>query len=247
MPSFDYSDADQYDRLQREPLNVEINALAERAAATTARAPRPYLGASIAGHECARQVQYDWWCTPELPARVRLIFDRGHAFEALAKKQLSDAGFVFAPKEALEFEAPNLALQGHADGIIIGGPSLPGAYHAFPCVWECKALNSKNFRAVARNGFALTFPRYAVQVALYQFYLDKLNPALVTAINANTCEVLHRVLPFDARRAEQALERIRAIIEATRAGDLLPRAYDAPDDWRCMICAHRRRCWGLSS
>ena len=82
MAAIDFSDADEFDRLQREPLNVEINAAVERATAATARLSRVYLGASIVGHECARQIQYDWWCVPELPARVRLIFDRGHAFEA---------------------------------------------------------------------------------------------------------------------------------------------------------------------
>ena len=31
------------------------------------------------------------------------------------------------------------------------------------------------------------------------------------------------------------------IIEATRAGELLPRAYDDPQDWRCRMCSHSDR------
>ena len=125
MTAIDFSDADEFDRLQREPLNVAINAAVERAMAATARLSRMYLGASIVGHECARQIQYDWMCTPELSARVRLIFDRGHAFEALVRAQLVLAGFQFAPKEALEFVALDGFLQGHADGIVTSGPDLP--------------------------------------------------------------------------------------------------------------------------
>jgi hypothetical protein len=64
--------------LSIEPINGAINDAIELVASTTAELPRPYLGASIVGHECARRIQYDWWCTPMLAARTREIFDRGH-------------------------------------------------------------------------------------------------------------------------------------------------------------------------
>jgi hypothetical protein len=209
--------------------------------------PRGYLGASAVGHECMRQVQYAWWAKPLLPARVRSIFDRGHYFEAYTRQRLVNAGFAFAPAEALKFVALNGDLQGHADGIIIAAPAMPGAYLALPCVWEAKALNNKNFRAVARDGFARTFPRYAVQVCLYQKFLDQLNPALISCVNADTCETLHFVMPFDAKLADLWIERAAEIIAATRKGELLPRAFDSPEDWRCKCCEHREKCWGGAS
>jgi hypothetical protein len=244
MAVIDFSDADAFDRLQRQPLNVVINAGVERATAAATRLSRMYFGASIIGHACARQIQYDWMCTPELSARVRLIFDRGHAFEALIRAQLVLAGFQFAPKEALEFVALDGFLQGHADGIVTSGPDLPCAHFAYPAIWECKALNAKNFRAVVRNGFTATFPRYATQVAIYQRFLGVTNPALVTCANADTCEVLHLGLPFDAGRAKEAIDHAKAIIDATRAGELLPRFTGDPGNFQCRICQHRRRCWG---
>ena len=57
--------------LSLEPVNTAINAALERVAATTAELPRPYLGASIIGHECARRIQFDWWIKPALAARTR--------------------------------------------------------------------------------------------------------------------------------------------------------------------------------
>src|SRR5215472_1386046 len=110
--------------LSLEPINAAVNAAVERAAATTAELPRPYLGASLIGHDCARQVQYSWWCKPELAARTREIFDRGHYFEARMRRLLVAAGFKFAPDEACAFSAIDGALRGHADGIIHNGPSL---------------------------------------------------------------------------------------------------------------------------
>ena len=244
MPAIDFSDADAHERRLADPLNVAVNDAVERATARAPRLSRMYLGASILGHECSRQIQYEWMCTPELPARVQRIFNRGHAFEPLIKAELVLAGFTFAPKEALEFVALDGFLQGHADGIVTSGPALGDARFDFPAIWEAKALNAKNWRAVVRNGFTATFPRYATQVALYQHFLDKPNPALVSCVNADTCEVLHLALSYDAGRAHGAIEHARRIIDATRAGELLPRFTGDPGNFQCRICQRHRRCWG---
>jgi hypothetical protein len=242
VTAIDFSGTDGLAALR---LNVELNARVERATAAEARLPRDYLGASIIGDECSRAIQYSWWCLPDLSARVQRIFDRGHAMEALARAELIRAGFLFAPAEALAFASPDGYLQGHADGVITSGPALPGVTLTLPTIWECKCLNAKNWRAVNRDGLAKVFPKYATQIAVYQHFLNKPNPALVTCINADTCEVLHLTLPFDGMRARAAIERAEAIVAATRVGELLPRFTNNPSDWRCSICAHRQRCWGV--
>jgi hypothetical protein len=225
------------------PINDAINTAIERAAATMAEMPRPYLGASIVGHECARRVQFDWWCKPTLPARVREIFDRGHYFEERSRQHLIATGFKFAPDERLGFVAMIGAFRGHADGIITAGPQLPDVDLVYPLIWEHKCLNAKRWREVERHGLDKNHAHYLVQVALYQAYLDITNPALFTLTNADTCEWLHFLMPFDAERAQLWSDRALNIIEATRAGELLPRAYDDPADWRCRMCSHRERCW----
>jgi hypothetical protein len=110
-------------------------------------------------------------------------------------------------------------------------------------VWECKALNAKNWRALERDGLEKTFPTYAAQTALYQAYLNLTNPALFTAVNSDSCEPLHLLVPFNAERAQLWSDRAVTIIEATRAGELLPRGYDEPTDWHCRTCPHTGRCW----
>jgi hypothetical protein len=54
---------------------------------------------------------------------------------------------------------------------------------------------------------------------------------------------LHFWVSFDAERAQLWSDRVANIIAATRAGELLERAYDSPDDWRCRMCLHTERCW----
>jgi hypothetical protein len=178
------------------------------------------------------------------PARVRSIFARGHFFEAESRQLLIDAGFVFAsPPEVLGFRAVNGLIAGHADGIIVDAPAVPGFCLATPALWENKALNAKNYRAVERDGLAKVFPRYAAQVALYQNFLNlRDNPALITIVNADTCERLYFTVPFDARRAQEASDRAVQVIEATRAGELLPRLDQSLEDFRCKFCSHRERC-----
>jgi hypothetical protein len=230
--------------LALEAVNVAVNDAIERAAAAKAELPRPYLGASIVGDPCARRIQFDWWCKPTLPARVKDIFARGNYFEGVAREYLIAAGFKFAPPEAAAFSAVDGCLRGHGDGVVIAGPNpLNGAAFDYPFLWEHKALNAKNWRAVERDGLEKAFPKYAAQVALYQAYLDQTNPALFTITNADTCERVHFWVPFSAERAQEWSDRAAFIIEATRAGELLPRAYDDPQNWHCRVCAHKERCW----
>jgi hypothetical protein len=181
--------------LSIEPINGAINDAIERAAATAAELPRPYLGASIIGYECARRIQYDWWCKPELAARTRAIFDRGHYFEERTRGYLIAAGFKFAPSETLAFSAIGGALRGHADGIIIQGPDLAGAYLICPAIWEHKALNAHGWRDVERDGLGKRHAHYLAQISVYQAYLNITNPALCTVTNADSCERLHFFVP----------------------------------------------------
>ena len=226
--------------LSLEPLNLALNREIERVAMATAEQPRPYLGVSIAGYECARRTQYTWWIKAEHAARTREIFQRGHYHEDRVRNHLKAIGFKFAADEACAFSAVGGALRGHADGIIIAGER---PYLLYPALWENKALGAKGWRALERDGIERAFPHYHAQVLLYQAYLDVTNPALFTAVNSDTCELLSFPVAFDAERAQLYSDRAVNIIEATRAGELLPRAFDDPEDWRCKVCSHRERCW----
>ena len=230
--------------LSDRPISTLINELIERTDPPSQNY-RQYLGASSIGSECLRKVQFDWLCASIVGAQQQRRFDRGHAIEATVRTQLQAAGLVFAPPAALAFEA--LAyLRGHADGLITAGPAMLAAHMRLPALWECKCLYAKGWRDIIKHGLAHTYPIYASQIGLYQHFLNRRNPVLFTAVNADTCETLHLLVPFDQGRLERNLERISAIITATREGQLLERAYRDPQDWHCVAqCGHRERCWSL--
>jgi hypothetical protein len=113
----------------------------------------------------------------------------------------------------------------------------------YPCLWEHKCLGAKGWKAIDRDGLTGLYKVYAAQVCIYQAYLNLTNPALFSIVNADSCERLHFLVPFDAQLAQMMSDRAVAVIEATKAGEPLPRITEDPTDWRCKMCPHRERCW----
>jgi hypothetical protein len=223
-----------------QPINIALNAVID--ASVVREETRGYLGASAIGHECLRRIQFDWMCDPEHPARLRDIFDRGHYFEQRSREHLIHSGFKFAPDDRLQFTALEGMLSGHADGILLAGPKIRDL--SYPALWEHKAVNAKGWRSLDRDGLPKAYPQYAAQVSLYQHFLgvDE-NPAIFTAVNADTCERLHVLVPYDAGLTRATIKRAETVIEATRAGELLPRFTGNSDNWKCRLCGHKDRCW----
>ncbi len=206
---------------------------------------RTYLGASIIGSECLRQIQLDWQEPVAPEPRLARIFARGHWVEKYTADLLHEAGFriVRGQGVGIEFSQIGGYFRGHADGKIIAGPVTEGM--GFPCIWECKGLGSRGWTQLEKYGLAKAYPHYADQVALYQAYLDLTDhPALFTACNMDTMEMLFLLVPFDAARAQAASDRAVTVVQATTAGEALPRIGADADDWRCRLCAHHQRCWG---
>ena len=232
--------------LSATDISTSINKLMDEAALVEQREERrTYLGASAIGSECLRRCQFDWMRDSIHPARTKRIFERGHMFEEITVKALHQAGFHMergTPSTA--FSAVDGMFKGHADGIIISGPPVL----AYPCLFEHKALGSSGWKKLEKYGLRSAYPQYQMQVAIYQAYLGlDQNPALFTAVNSDTCEVLHLLVPFDAEVAQAASDRAVAVIKATNSGELLPRITDNPEDWRCKMCQHRSFCWGLDN
>jgi len=210
---------------------------------------RQYLGASRLGVACERALQFEYAKAPadhgrDFPGRMLRIFERGHVMEDCMVAWLRDAGFDLRTRKAdgeqFGFSAAGEQLQGHIDGVIVGGPEG----FAYPCLWENKCLGNKSWRELEKHRLAVAKPVYAAQVALYQAYLELTeHPALFTAINADTMEIYAELVPFDAALAQRMSDRAVKVITATEAGELLPRAFNDQTHFECRMCAWQDRCW----
>lgn len=225
--------------------NDAVNAAVDRAMAERIRSsePRDYLGASSLGHDCLRKIQWDWTRPVPPEPRTERIFARGRWWEDYCHRLLFEAGFhIVRSDPRIVFSQLDGRFRGHGDGLVVQAPEDAGV--AVPCLWECKGLGAKGWTKLAKDGLPKAYPAYAAQVATYQAYFDLTeHPALFTAANMDTMELLHLLVPFDARLAQEASDRAVTIVRAVEAGETLPLIGADSDDWRCRFCAHRTRCW----
>lgn len=236
----------------RVNAGIDDGLVAERAATP----PRDYLGGSRLGHPCERALQFEYAGAPkdpgqDFPGQTLRIFAIGHALEDLAIAWLRAAGFDLYTRRQdggqFGFAVAGGRVRGHVDGILAGGPDLLG----YPALWECKTMNARNWRETAKSGVVVTKPVYAAQIALYQAYMEgtvpgiSANPALFTAINKDTAELHHELVPFDGALAQRMSDRAVRILRATEAGELLPRIAREPDFHECRLCPWAKRCWSL--
>ena len=241
-------------------INVLVDAalIAEREATP----PRTYLGGSRLGHACERALQFEFAGAPkdegaDFGGQTLRIFAIGHQLEDLAIRWLRGAGIDLYTRKGnrpdgdqFGFSVAEGRIRGHVDGIIADAPAALGL--RTPALWECKTMNAKNWRACVKDGVTVSKPVYAAQIAIYQAYMEatvpgiSAAPALFTAINKDTAELHHELVPFDAALAQRMSDRAVRILQATDAGDLLPRIAASRDFFECRFCSHAERCWGLS-
>ena len=244
----------------RPSMAERINALVDAAliAERAATPPRIYLGASRLGHACERALQFEFAGAQkddgaDFSGQTLRVFAIGHHLEDLAIRWLRAAGIdlVTQKRDGGQFGfVAGGRIRGHVDGIIADAPAALGL--RTPALWECKTMNAKNWRSCVKDGVTVSKPVYAAQIAIYQAYMEpsvpgiSAAPALFTAINKDTAELHHELVPFDAGLAQRMSDRAVRILQATDAGELLPRIAASRDFFECRFCAHAERCWSLT-
>lgn len=218
------------------------------------QAPRDYLGVSSIGRSCLRQIQYDYTKTPKdedggFDGKTLRIFERGHLGEVRVAEWMRWAGAQVVTHKAdgfgqIGFSAADGRWKGHIDGVILEWPDCPLPELKVPALWENKILGAKGWKSITSKSLVLAYPVYAAQIAVYQSRLDLTeNPALFTAINADTMEIHAELVPFDAALAQRMEDRAAQIIMATEASELLPRCTTDPTHFECQWCSWKGRCW----
>ena len=215
---------------------------------------RDYLGASRLGVTCSRALQYEYTHTPRdkpFSGKTLRIFEMGHALEEMALRWLRGAGFDISTRqendEPFGFSVADGRIRGHVDGIIYAAP--PETDIRYPALWECKSMNAKSWKQTVDKGVRVAKPVYAVQIALYQAYMEEQfpgisrNPALFTAVNKDTSEIYHELVPFDAALAQEASDRGVNILRATQVTEILLRISNDPEYFECRFCDWKERCW----
>ena len=228
----------------------KINARIDEAIITRNKkqTPRDYLGGSRVGEPCARRLSYEYGHVPvdegkDFDGRILRVFDAGHKFEDLSIQWFRLAGFDLRTNKRdgsqFGFIVAGGKLRGHIDGVIVGGPDIGVTW---PALWEHKALNAKSWSDLVKKGLQLSKPVYFGQVQLYMAYME-LEIALFTALNKDTEELYHEIVPLDHAEAQRLSDKAVDIIRAVESGELLPRIAAASDFYLCRMCPYAERCW----
>jgi hypothetical protein len=232
---------------------VRINALIDAAleAEHRSKPSRDYLGGSRIGEPCARRLAYEVTLTPvddgkDFCGRLLRIFDAGHQFEDLTIRWLQAAGFDLRTRShddrQFGFSVAGGRLRGHVDGVIVAGPDVGIVW---PALFEHKALNQKSWTDLVKRGLRRAKPIYFAQCQLYMAYTE-LEVALVAAMNKDTQELYHEVVPFEPAEAQRLSGKAVDILRAVEAKELPPRIAAAPANYVCRMCTYAKRCWNGS-
>ena len=229
---------------------IRINALIDAAleAEHRSKPPRDYLGGSRIGEPCARRLAYEVRLTQvddgsEFHGRLLRIFDAGHQFEDLTIRWLQAAGFDLRTRARdggqFGFSVAGGRLRGHIDGAVVGGPNVGIAW---PALFEHKALKQSSWTDLVKRGLRQARPIYFAQCQLYMAYMQ-LEVSLFTAMNKDTQELYHEVVPFDPAEAQKLSDKAVEILRAVEAEELPPRIASNADFYLCRRCPYAGRCW----
>lgn len=203
-------------------------------------APRRYLGASIAGHECDAYLwlSFRQAAREAFDGRMYRLFDRGRREEAAFCEDLRRIGC-----EVREFgdDGKQWAVSafgghfgGHLDGLAKGFPEAPGKWH----VVEFKTHSDSSFRKLCKDGVKKAKPMHYAQMQLYMGRVG-LDCAMYMAVNKDNDDLWCERVKFDETFFAETMARVKRIIDTTSPD----RCASRRDDWRCKACQFAPVCW----
>ena len=204
--------------------------------------PRPYLGASIIGKECARALWYDFrWASKEsFDGRLLRLFQTGHLAEHRFVADLRSIGaevFDVDPATGNQFGFVDHGghMRGHMDGC---GRYFPGGGTKWH-VLEFKTHSSKSFADLKKKGVEKAKPQHYAQM---MWYMGKsgMDRALYVAVDKNTDELYSERIKFDLTHFEQIQSKGERVI----FGDLPPKISEDAKFYVCNFCSHNKVCHG---
>lgn len=206
---------------------------------------RGYLGASILGHECERNLWYNFrGCVPRsFSGRMFRLFETGNLEEPRMVKELCAIGcevHEVDPNTGEQFAVSALGghFSGHMDGCAIGIPEAPLTWH----VLEFKTHSEKSFAKLVTAGVAASKPQHYAQVMVYMG-LTGLTRALYLGKNKNTDQLYAERIPYDSTAFKCLMNRAERIIKSTAPPERIAKRQDS---FHCRFCAAKELCWGTS-
>lgn len=199
---------------------------------------RDYMGASILGKECSRELWYTYHTPKRITEpRVNRIFQVGHILEDYIVKLLRDAGVTVYTEDGSgeQFGFTDGPIAGHIDGVVVGLPESTK-----PHLLECKTANNKRFNEFVKNGYESN-KTYKAQIHIYMLKME-LDNCLAVVMNKDNQELYFERIKLDKKYAKRILLRGKEIAELPEDDKPL-REYSSPTFYKCRFCDYAEECW----
>lgn len=213
-------------------MNNRLSVLIAEHQSTITDEPRDYIGASIIGSDCLRQIWYEYkgYKVNEVSDATRRNWAIGKKLEGLMIEWLEDAsvGVVITDRTFTSTKAPYF--QGHIDAVVIFGTTS--------AILEIKTAKNSSFNTFVNKGLQAWSPQYYAQVQTYMG-MSGIHQAIILVLNKDNSCLSDEFIAFDEDYYQRLEEKAKMIADAVIEP---PRVNSSPLWYQCKGCKFNKIC-----
>lgn len=216
--------------MKRDVLTKKI----EKYQARIEESSRAYIGASIIGSDCWRQIYYELHETVAkgVAPKTWRTWQIGKHLESLVIDWLDDAGITLGTLEQRTLQSNKVPLfRGHVDSVWID----KGVNKA---IIEIKTAKDSSFNTFVNKGLKIWNPQYYAQVQSYMG-MSNINSTYILVLNKDNSSLSDELVTFDPAFYERLEEKALAIASAKIAP---PKIHSSPLWYQCKLCKFNTIC-----
>ncbi len=193
---------------------------------------RTYIGASLIGSECLRQIWYEYTGASAEPISLKLkrTFEIGKRLEGLVIDLIQDCGITVLSEVAANklFDKGLDFFQGTMDAY------LPD----YEAILEIKTAKDASFKLFVKSGLKKWNPRYYAQIQSYMG-MSGIFSACILVLNKDNSEIWDEFVNYDPDFYESLRQKAKLINDAKIPP---PRINGSPLWYQCKSCKFRKIC-----
>lgn len=197
------------------------------------RKSRDYIGASLIGADCLRQIWYEFKGTKaeEVPTKIRRTWAIGRHLEGLILDWLTEAGveIVRTWDDLVSERMPYF--KGHIDSVWMkkGKPFA---------IIEIKTAKDASFNIFVKKGLCAWNPQYYAQVQSYMG-MSGIHTAYILVLNKDNSEISDELVTFDEVFYQQLCRKAFLI---ANTNSIPSKINNSPLWYQCKTCKFNKVC-----
>lgn len=194
---------------------------------------RDYIGASIIGSDCLRQIWYEYngYEAESVPTKTRRTWAIGKHLEGLIINWLIEAGMDITTT-CFDFEADGMPFfKGHLDSVW----TKKDGTHA---IIEIKTAKDASFNIFAKKGLYMWNTQYYSQIQAYMG-MSGIHTAYILVLNKDNSELADEMITFDLGFYEMLCHKAKIISKEKNPPD---RIHESPIWYQCKLCKFNKVC-----